>query len=346
MRDDLDAAAATGAPDTVGSAARTRWGALARALIGWAVLSLGVQLSITIARLVSDSVAAGPAFIPVLQAVLTSMIVVPAVVLLRRRLDHRPLQGVEGIGLARRWPAAAATGAAVGLGAGALVWVPAFWAGWIRLDRLELTTLIIFLVVNTAVLLLYEALPEELALRGYGWSTMREAWSPLTATATITVLFSLNMIPGNLITAAASALLPGVETTGFSLVPSGNDPIVYLIQMLVFGLALIAARRLPLPGALTAAIAFHVTVLTVNRALLGGLRWIDSGIGTQLAAPEVAALTLVHPVVGGVLLLLIRRRLERRSRNCAGRGSEEAGKRLLPTTSPVHPSTHVPSLAE
>ena len=278
------------------------------------MLSLGVQFSITIARLVSAWVTAGPAFVPVLQAVLTSMIVVPAVVILRRRLDRRPLRGAGGIGLARRWPAAAATGAAVGLGAGALVWVPAFWAGWIRLDRLELTTLIIFLVVNTAVLLLYEALPEELALRGYGWTTMREAWSPLAATATITVLFSLNMIPGNLVEAAASALLPGVEMTGFLLVPSGNDPIVYLTQMLIFGLALIAARRLPLPGALTAAIAFHVTVLTVNRALLGGLRWIDSGVGTQLAAPEVAALTLVYPMVGGVLFILIRRWLERRSR--------------------------------
>lgn len=248
------------------------------------------------------------------------MIVVPAIVILRRRLDRRPLRGAGGIGLARRWPAAAATGAAVGLGAGALVWAPAFWAGWIRLDHLDPTALITFLAVNTVVLLLYEALPEELALRGYGWSTMREAWSPLAATATITALFCLNMIPGNLIRAAASALLPGVEMTGFPLAPSGADPIVYLTQMLIFGLALIAARRLPLPGALTAAIAFHVTVLTVNRVLLGGLRWIDSGVGAELAAPEVAALTLVYPVVGGVLFILIRRWLERRTEIRAGAG--------------------------
>ena len=315
MNDDPDAAAA---PDAADAAAPTRREALARALIGWAVLTLGVEFSITIARLVSDWVAAGPAFVPVLQAVLTPMIVVPAVVILRRRLDRRPLRGAGGIGLARRWPATAVTGAAVGLGAGALVWAPAFWAGWIRLERLDPTALIIFLAVNTVVLLLYEALPEELALRGYGWSTMREAWSPLTATATITVLFCLNMVPGNLIRAAASALLPGVEMTGFPLAPSGADPIVYLTQMLIFGLALIAARRLPLPGALTAAIAFHVTVLTVNRVLLGGLRWIDSGVRTGLATPEVAALTLVYPVVGGVLFILIRRWLERRTGIRAG----------------------------
>ena len=310
MNDDPDAAAA---PDAADAAAPTRREALARALIGWVVLTLGVEFSITIARLVSDWVAAGPAFVPVLQAVLTPMIVVPAVVILRRRLDRRPLRGAGGIGLARRWPATAVTGAAVGLGAGALVWAPAFWAGWIRLERLDPTALIIFLAVNTVVLLLYEALPEELALRGYGWSTMREAWSPLTATATITALFCLHMVPGSLIRAAASALLPGVELTA-----SGADPIVYLTQMLIFGLALIAARRLPLPGALTAAIAFHVTVLTVNRVLLGGLRWIDSGVRTGLAAPEVAALTLVYPVVGGVLFILIRRWLERRTGIRAG----------------------------
>ena len=154
---------------------------------------------------------------------------------------------------------------------------------------------------------------------------MREAWSPLAATATITALFCLNMIPGNLIRAAASALLPGVEMTGFPLAPSGADPIVYLTQMLIFGLALIAARRLPLPGALTAAIAFHVTVLTVNRVLLGGLRWIDSGVGTELAAPEVAALTLAHPVVGGVLFILIRRWLERRTGTRTGTRAGASG---------------------
>lgn len=315
MNDGPDAAAA---PDAADAAAPTRRGALARALIGWAVLTLGVQFSITIAQLIRARVAAGPAFVPVLQAVLTPMIVVPAIVILRRRLDRRPLRGAGGIGLARRWPAAAGTGAAVGLGAGALVWAPAFWAGWIRLDHFDPTALITFLAVNTIVLLLYEALPEELALRGYGWSTMREAWSPFAATATITALFCLNMVPGNLIRAAASALLPGVEMTGFPLAPSGADPIVYLTQMLIFGLALIAARRLPLPGALTAAIAFHVTVLTVNRVLLGGLRWIDSGVRTGLATPEVAALTLVYPVVGGVLFILIRWWLERRTEIRAG----------------------------
>ena len=118
MNDVPDAAAA---PDAADAAAPTRRGALARALIGWAVLTLGVEFSITIARLVSDWVAAGPAFVPVLQAVLTPMIVVPAIVILRRRLDRRPLRGAGGIGLARRWPAAAGTGAAVGLNAEALV---------------------------------------------------------------------------------------------------------------------------------------------------------------------------------------------------------------------------------
>ena len=65
--------------------------------------------------------------------------------------------------------AAAATGVAVAVVTGAVVWTPVFLIGWARFDHLEPVALATFLAVNAVVLLLYEALPEEIALRGYGW---------------------------------------------------------------------------------------------------------------------------------------------------------------------------------
>ena len=184
--------------------------------------------------------------------------------------------------------------------------------GWARFDHLEPAALATFLAVNAVVLLLYEALPEEIALRGYGWSTLRESWGPLAATMTITVLFCLSTALSNLIRMTSTLVLGG-GMTGFSLAPSGNDPFFYIVLLFVFGLTLVAARRIPLPGALTSAIAFHHTFLTINRVLLGGLGWIDSGVGIEFATPEVAGISLVHAALAGTVFMVVRRWLERRT---------------------------------
>ena len=129
---------------------------------------------------------------------------------------------------------------------------------------------------------------------------------------TITVLFCLSTAFSNLIRMTSTLVLGG-GTTGFSLAPSGNDPVFYIVLLFVFGLTLVAARRIPLPGALTSAIAFHHTFLTINRVLLGGLGWIDSGVGIEFATPEVAGISLVHAALAGTVFMVVRRWLERRT---------------------------------
>lgn len=288
---------------------RARGRAFVRAGIAWIILCAGVGLAITLARLAGQWVDGGAAFIPVLQAVLVSGMVVPAIIALRRRADRKAL---SGIGISRRWLRPVLIGAGIGVGAGLLVWVPAAAFGWIRIERVDLADLFAFLAINTVVLLLYEAVPEELALRGYGWTTVRESWAPFIATITITVLFCLSSALISVFH-TATALVVGVEANGISLVPPGNDPIAYLLQIVLFGLALIAARRLPLPGALFAAIAFHLTQLTVNRIILGGLGWIESGVRIDLVEPDAIALVLVHIALSGILFIIVRRWMERRS---------------------------------
>lgn len=291
-------------------AIRAHGAAFARAVMGWMVLCAGVGLSITLARLAGRWIDGGSAFIPILQAVLASSIVVPAIVALRTKLDR---QALAGMGVSRRWAPAALVGVVIGVGVGLLVWVPAAGFGWIRIERIDTATLLAFLAINTFVLLLYEAVPEELALRGYGWTTVRDRWVPFVATITVTVLFCLSSALISLFK-TASALIFGAETNGIALVPPGIDPTAYLLQILLFGLVLIAARSLPLPGALFAAIAFHLTQLTVNRVILGGLGWIESGVHVDFVEPDAIALVLVHIALSGIFFVITRKLLERRTR--------------------------------
>lgn len=294
---------------------RVRGKTIVRAVIAWVILCAGVGLAITLARLVGRWVDGGAAFVPVLQAVFVSVMVVPAIVALRRKADRKAL---SGIGVSRRWGRAALIGAGIGLGVGLLVWAPAAALGWIRIERIDLADFLAFLAINTLVLLLYEAVPEELALRGYGWTSIRDVWAPYIATIAITVLFCLSSALISVFQ-TSSALITGIEANGISLVPPGNDPIAYLLQLVLFGLALIAARRLPLPGALFAAIMFHLTQLTINRVILGGLGWIESGVQVDFVEPDAIALVLAHIALSGVLFIITRKWMERRSKASAGR---------------------------
>lgn len=199
----------------------------------------------------------------------------------------------------------------VGLATAALVWVPAGLAGWVRVDGIDGSTFLTFVVLNGFALLLFEALPEELAYRGYVWTNLRDGWGLIAATVGTTALFPLG-VP------ISSAVASGV-TTAFGSTPREflafpGDPVTYIVQLVLFGLAPIAARRIPLEGSLFIAIAFHWTQLTVNRALLNGLGWVDSGWSVTLVQPDAILLIAVHIILAGIAFVVIRRLLARRAR--------------------------------
>ena len=157
---------------------------------------------------------------------------------------------------------------------------------------------------------MYEVLPEELALRGYGWATIRARWPAFVATLTITILFCLSSAFISVFQ-TLSAFIVGVDPAGISFAPQGTDPVVYLVQIASFGLALIAARRLPVHGALFGAAAFHLVHLTMNRVILGGLGWLSSGVHVTFVEPDAIALVVVHIAVCGAGFILIRKLVER-----------------------------------
>ncbi|WP_445337263.1 CPBP family glutamic-type intramembrane protease [Clavibacter sp. CFBP 8614] len=283
--------------------------AVAVALLAWVVLGVGLGLAIGITDVVEQATSAGLLARIVLQAVLMSALVVPAVVLLRRRLDRRSL---ASLGLSRRIGRPIALGVGVGAVTGAVVWVPAGLLGWIRVDGIDAAAFVGFLLLNGLVLALYEAIPEELALRGYMWTNLRDGTGLVVATLVTTALFPATGVvieSGRWIVRT----LAGSDTGAFTPIPAGNDAVVYVLQLGLFGLALIAARRIPVEGALLIAMAFHWTQLTVTRVLLGGMAWASSGWDVAFAEPDAIALVLVHIVLAGIVFVAVRWGMERRA---------------------------------
>ncbi|MBO0897386.1 CPBP family intramembrane metalloprotease [Arthrobacter sp. zg-ZUI10] len=281
---------------------------MGRALLGWIVLCAGIGLAISTARFAAGLTSAPAAAVPLLQALLVTALVVPVILLLRSKVDRK---SAADLGLSRRMLTPVIFGLTVGVASGAATWLPALWMGWISIERVDYGTLMSFLVINAFVLLLYEALPEELALRGYAWANLRSRWSPLIATWIVTVLF---IFSSSLISVFqfGSARLLDVEPVGLGWAPAGTDPVAYVLQLGLFGLVLCAARRVPVAGALGIAIAFHLAQLTVTRLVLGGLGWLDSGIDVEFTAPDAIALVLVHICLGGFMFILTRKWLQRR----------------------------------
>jgi len=283
--------------------------AVAVALLAWVVVGAGLGVAIGIADAVAKATGAGLLGKVVLQAVLMSALVVPAVVLLRRKVDRRSL---VSLGLSRRVGPPIALGVGVGAVTGAAVWVPAALLGWIRVDGVDLAAFAGFLLLNGVVLALYEAIPEELALRGYMWTNLRDGTGLVVATLLTTALFPAI---GVVIESGRWILrtIAGSDTGAFTPVPDGNDAIVYVLQLGLFGLALVAARRIPMEGALLIAMAFHWTQLTVTRMLLGGMDWASSGWDVAFVEPDAIALVLVHIVLAGIVFVAVRWRRERRA---------------------------------
>lgn len=278
-----------------------RSAALARGVLGWLVLVTGLGVSIGLVTAADQRIGLSGATLALLQAGLMSALVIPVIWLLRSRLD---LRSMAGLGWARPVLPPVLIGLGVGLLSGVVAWLPAAALGWIRFDQIDALAVGRFLALNGLALLFYEALPEELALRGYTWTNLRDGFSTTIASVLTTLLFPLG---GVLVTGIAAGITAVLGTQAVPIRWFPGDPAVYVLQLTLFGLALIAARRLPLRGALFTAVGFHWMQLTITRALLGGLGWVPSGLEVTFVAPDAIALVLVHIVLGGLGFVLIRR---------------------------------------
>ncbi|MFF0729611.1 CPBP family intramembrane glutamic endopeptidase [Streptomyces sp. NPDC004134] len=189
------------------------------------------------------------------RAVLTTVLVVPAVVLARRLLDRRPWHGL-GLPLSRTAARRFLLGAVCWLLPAAAGFALCLATGWVEITRREPVAEVAGVAAMLVVLVfLYEALPEELVFRGY---LQRNLHTELPAGQAVAVQGVLFMLFGFLV---------GVAQSPFRL-----------FVFLAFGLLLGAFRVAT--GDIWAGIGFHVAYQSAAQLFVGeGAAFEVSGEG-------------------------------------------------------------------
>jgi hypothetical protein len=241
-----------------------------------------------------------------LPAVLCSVIAVPLVLMLRLRWDQRSLNGI-GLTALRESTRAFLLGVAVTVGSAAAVFGVGTAAGWVRWGPVDLAALLVFVLSNGILALLLEALPEELTLRGYTWTALRERHRAAVATVGTTALFLA--VPG--IAIALHAVIIAIFVGGpapLGIAPAGEDSLSYLALLTVFGLTLVAARTATVSASLWTCIGTHLAFLTVNRVVLSGQQR-GAGWSAGLTTPNAVLLIPAYLAVATLIYLTITHRL-------------------------------------
>ncbi|WP_420177027.1 type II CAAX prenyl endopeptidase Rce1 family protein [Luteococcus sp. OSA5] len=267
------------------------------------VLALSLGLASGAGRIVTH-LGHPPLVTQLTQGALMLLLVVAAVSLLRRRVDRRP---IHTLGLSGHRVQGLMLGIGVALATGAVTWFSAIALGAANVRSVDLVVLGEFLMLNTLLLTCFEAIPEELALRGYAWTNLGDGLGERWASAITTALF----VVGALLAPPVSDWV--ARLAGAPAAPPRGDLVVYVVHLVLFGFALAAARRTG-PDGLLAAIGFHLGQLTVTRLVMGGLDWLPAGVEVDLTSPEAAILVWVHIVLGWAAFLFIRQRRGRSSR--------------------------------
>ena len=259
--------------------------ALARGLAGALVLVIALAVVSAVATAV-DSYAFAARLVPA--AVMTAMTIGLLALLLHR--DRRPWRfvGVTGSGSFVR-------GFALGVGVMAastiLVFGGATALGLVGWGALDPAALALFLVTNTVVALLLEAIPEELALRGYVQSSLGARFGRLLTVLLTTAFFLMSPFLLRLTQSVFESLTKG--TASWSFTPNGEHPADYYVLLAVFGVTLSLARWATPSASIATSIATHLAYLTVARITLSGDADV-TGIGLTLVTPDAI---LVIPLV-------------------------------------------------
>lgn len=232
-----------------------------------------------------------------LQAAGCTAITLAGVVLLAR-IHHRPL---SWIGLRRRRVLIdLGTGLVVVATAAVVVLGPTLAAGGVRVQSVDPGALLVFLVLTVVVAAGHEAVPEELAFRGLAFSALRERASTLLAGLVMSVIFVLSSGVSNVVYSLI-VRATGVGTPPwYTVAPPGEDPVVYVVFLLLWSCCLIAARLAT--GSLWTPMAAHLLLLILNRLVIG----TGTGLTVQLADPSVALVLPAYLLVATLGFLGLR----------------------------------------
>lgn len=218
----------------------------------------------------------------VLRAVLASVLTVPLIIALRRGLDGGTLAGL-GLPLAFEAIKPFVVGALAFLVPSALGFALVLGFGWASISPLApVGDILAFVPVLIVLVVLYEALPEELAFRGYIYKALAERHARIVAVFVQAGLFALW---GALVWMVSSGTMPFDRLAMFGAVA------------LVLGLVRVTT------GSVWACIGLHTGFQTVAQLFLseGRDHFAIEGSGTlQLVALGVVPFSLAMVLVGSV----------------------------------------------
>lgn len=215
----------------------------------------------------------------VFTAVLTSAVTVPIILLARRHLDREPVAGL-GLGFD--------TAAVKALLVGALAWLAPFLLGLFLCLGLGLVAIepvagwgeiIAFVPLLIGLVFLLEALPEELAFRGYLQANLARLAAPWLAIAIQAVLF-------------------GSWAVALWLITTGSVDPAHASLFYVMGAVLGMLRMIT--GSLWSSIGFHLAFQTVAQLLMHDARGhfaIEGTFWLQIVALGVLPFSLAVPIV-------------------------------------------------
>jgi len=234
-----------------------------------------------------------------LQAVVMSGLVVPGILWLRVNLDRAPASGLGLPGRGR-----AVRDMAFGIG---LIAVPLFATvllatlfGWASVSITDAGGAWTGLLFSMLTVLFFEALPEELAFRGYIYRNLNTRMSRWLAGAVAVALFVL--LPTVLVPIQEHVLKMDVVVGGASGLTAG-----YLITMAVFG-SFVQYLRI-LTGTIWMGVGFHFAFVLLNRVI--GPRHTDLIQFRDIVAPGAMQITAIGSVGLLILGLLAYPRLSR-----------------------------------
>ncbi|SMF85040.1 hypothetical protein SAMN05661091_2844 [Paenibacillus uliginis N3/975] len=199
------------------------------------------------------------------------------------------------------------TGVLLAIALASLGFIIASSQGWIVIEQWHNPDQwLAALLINVIIAFLYEALPEELGLRGMLYDVLRHRFAAWLAVLFQIILFIL--VP---ITVTQLQVL-------FGLAPGNIINLPYIILILTFGICLQLLRLWT--GSLWASIGFHIAYLEISRFVI-----FEHGYGGQIITyyepvPGFGGLfTICMIIIGGIIVSLVILGVKRFIRKSEGR---------------------------
>lgn len=271
-----------------------RWGLFL--FYGWAILTFGLFLAITVGKVVTWQFALGENGVDIVQAIAMSLIVIPITLYLYKKLLQQTNKSKKTAHSFSQ-PPQILTGLLFAVG---LAFVSLFvmdTLDWITLEEWHSPlTWISALALNLCIAFFYEALPEEIVMRGFIYDVLRQKLSTWTSVLIQAVIF-LAFSASNSLLLMLAGMIP---TTSIVTLPSE------LILHFFFAVALALMRVWR--GSLWASAGFHLGYLMMARFLLApNLREVPpiTTFQDNIMQGMGAMYSIMIMILGTIVMLLI-----------------------------------------